>query len=199
MDSLIIKTGVRHGRFAEIARSSGDTFTVGRGFGNDLVLTDPHVAPGLLKFVREGEFWKLILLDHTNPVMLNGVKIEGESVAIAEQIGDPATSKGPVERKVVRVVTPGTVSDEALMDERQENLLVAIAEIHSREESSYAIANLDVASIGLSGASGHSNYQGLLGMDVLGRYRFYLDQRQAILYLRSGDAEQGLPPEFDSL
>ena len=40
----------------------------------------------------------------------------GVSVAIGEQIGDPATSKGPVERKVVRVITPGTVSDEALMD-----------------------------------------------------------------------------------
>jgi len=44
----------------------------------------------------------------------------GESVAICEQIGDPATSKGPVERKVVRVVTPGTVTDEALLNSRQE-------------------------------------------------------------------------------
>jgi len=50
----------------------------------------------------------------------------GESVAICEQIGDPATSKGPVERKVVRIVTPGTVSDEALMDERRDNLLAAM-------------------------------------------------------------------------
>ena len=48
-----------------------------------------------------------------------------QSVAIAEQIGDPATSKGPVERKVVRILTPGTVSDEALLDERQDNLLMA--------------------------------------------------------------------------
>ena len=39
----------------------------------------------------------------------------GESVAICEQIGDPATSKGPVERQIVRIVTPGTVSDEALL------------------------------------------------------------------------------------
>ncbi|NRB39127.1 MAG: DNA mismatch repair protein MutS [Pseudomonadales bacterium] len=51
---------------------------------------------------------------------------KGLSVAICEQIGDPATSKGPVERKVVRVVTPGTISDEALMEEHQDNLLVAI-------------------------------------------------------------------------
>ncbi len=43
----------------------------------------------------------------------------GESVAICEQIGDPATSKGPVERKVVRIVTPGTISDEALLQERR--------------------------------------------------------------------------------
>ena len=52
----------------------------------------------------------------------------GISVAICEQIGDPATSKGPVERKVVRVVTPGTLSDEALMDAGRDNLLVAIAQ-----------------------------------------------------------------------
>lgn len=50
----------------------------------------------------------------------------GESVAICEQIGDPATSKGPVERKVIRIVTPGTVTDEALLEERQDNLLAAI-------------------------------------------------------------------------
>ncbi|SQA99790.1 DNA mismatch repair protein mutS [Cedecea neteri] len=50
----------------------------------------------------------------------------GESVAICEQVGDPATTKGPVERKVVRIVTPGTISDEALLQERQDNLLAAI-------------------------------------------------------------------------
>ena len=51
----------------------------------------------------------------------------GESVAICEQIGDPATSKGLVERKVVRIVTPGTVTDEALLDERRDTLLLAIS------------------------------------------------------------------------
>jgi len=50
----------------------------------------------------------------------------GKSIAICEQIGDPATSKGPVERQVVRIITPGTVSDEALLKERQDNLLLAI-------------------------------------------------------------------------
>ena len=51
----------------------------------------------------------------------------GVSVAICEQVGDPATSKGPVERKVVRLVTPGTLSDEALLQEYQDNLLLASA------------------------------------------------------------------------
>jgi DNA mismatch repair protein MutS len=51
----------------------------------------------------------------------------GESVAICEQIGDPATAKGPVERKVVRVVTPGTLTDTALLDRKQDACLAAVA------------------------------------------------------------------------
>ncbi|HLW74559.1 MAG TPA: DNA mismatch repair protein MutS, partial [Gammaproteobacteria bacterium] len=66
----------------------------------------------------------------------------GESVAICEQIGDPATAKGPVERKVVRVVTPGTVTDEALLEERRDNLLAAV---HSGKEN-YGLAALDLGS-----------------------------------------------------
>ncbi|RXZ45160.1 DNA mismatch repair protein MutS [Crenobacter cavernae] len=50
----------------------------------------------------------------------------GESVAIVEQIGDPATSKGPVERKVVRIVTPGTLTDAALLDDKRDNRILAI-------------------------------------------------------------------------
>jgi len=65
----------------------------------------------------------------------------GESVAICEQIGDPATSKGPVERKVVRIVTPGTVTDEALLEERRDNLLAAIA----CDGSVYGLAVLDLS------------------------------------------------------
>jgi DNA mismatch repair protein MutS len=53
----------------------------------------------------------------------------GLSVAICEQLGDPATSKGPVERQVVRIVTPGTLTDEALLDERRDNLLVALHQV----------------------------------------------------------------------
>lgn len=66
----------------------------------------------------------------------------GESVAICEQIGDPATSKGPVERKVVRIVTPGTVTDEALLEDRKDNLLVATCLLHNI----YGIASLDASS-----------------------------------------------------
>src|ERR1043165_8129207 len=50
----------------------------------------------------------------------------GESVAICEQIGDPNTSKGPVERKVVRIVTPGTLTDSALLEDKRDNLLLAL-------------------------------------------------------------------------
>lgn len=67
---------------------------------------------------------------------------QGESVAICEQIGDPATSKGPVERKVVRIVTPGTISDEALLQERQDNLLAAIWQ----DGKGYGYATLDISS-----------------------------------------------------
>ncbi|MGB5490561.1 MAG: DNA mismatch repair protein MutS [Woeseiaceae bacterium] len=53
---------------------------------------------------------------------------KGESVAICEQIGDPATSKGPVERKVTRVVTPGTLTDEALLSASRDNLVASVIE-----------------------------------------------------------------------
>ncbi len=70
----------------------------------------------------------------------------GESVAICEQVGDPATSKGPVERKVVRVLTPGTVTDEALLNEGNENLLVAVLPRESNTSTLFGIASLDLAS-----------------------------------------------------
>ncbi len=71
----------------------------------------------------------------------------GESVALCEQIGDPATSKGPVERKVVRIVTPGTVTDEALLEDKKDNLLVALCSFPSSAvETKYGIASLDLTS-----------------------------------------------------
>ncbi len=66
----------------------------------------------------------------------------GRSVAIAEQIGDPATSKGPVEREVVRIVTPGTLTDESLLEARQDALILAIAV----SKKGYGLAWLDVSS-----------------------------------------------------
>jgi len=67
---------------------------------------------------------------------------QGISVAICEQVGDPATSKGPVERKVMRIVTPGTISDEALLDAHRDSLLLAL----NPAESGYGIATLDMGS-----------------------------------------------------
>ena len=128
--------------------------------------------PDILLFYRMGDFYELFyddakkaaaLLDISltkrgqsagEPIPMAGVPYHavegylaklvalGESVAICEQIGDPATSKGPVERKVVRIVTPGTVSDEALLPERQDNLVAAIYQ----EKGVFALATLDMAS-----------------------------------------------------
>ena len=113
--------------------------------------------PDMLVFYRMGDFYELFfddakrgaaLLDITltargksggNPIPMAGVPYhavegylaklvrKGESVAICEQIGDPTTSKGPVERKVMRVVTPGTLTDEALMSASRDNLVAAVS------------------------------------------------------------------------
>ena len=113
--------------------------------------------PDILLFFRMGDFYELFfddarkaarLLDITltqrgsaggAPIPMAGVPAHsaqgylarlvalGESVAICEQIGDPALSKGLVERKVVRIVTPGTVTDEALLEECRDTLLLSIA------------------------------------------------------------------------
>src|SRR6056297_714420 len=128
--------------------------------------------PQDLVFYRMGDFYELFyddarraaeLLDITltargksggEPIPMAGVPYHaaesylarlvkaGVSVAIAEQIGDPATSKGPVERKVVRIVTPGTVSDEALLEERRENLIMALI----GQQESFGLAYLDLGS-----------------------------------------------------
>jgi len=112
--------------------------------------------PDMLVFYRMGDFYELFyddarraaaLLDITltargksggNPIPMAGVPYhavegylaklvrKGESVAICEQIGDPATSKGPVERKVTRIVTPGTLTDEALLSAERDNVVAAV-------------------------------------------------------------------------
>lgn len=128
--------------------------------------------PNMLVFYRMGDFYELFfddakraakLLDITltqrgssagKPIPMAGVPFHaaenylarlikaGESVAICEQVGDPATSKGPVERKVMRILTPGTVSDEALLDEKSENILACV----SQHKTLLGIAYLDMSS-----------------------------------------------------
>lgn len=128
--------------------------------------------PNELVFYRMGDFYELFfddartaarVLDVTltargktagEPIPMAGVPYhaaeaylaklvrQGISVAICEQIGDPGTSKGPVDRKVVRVVTPGTVSDEALLESGRDNLLVSLAVA----ADAFGIATLDMGS-----------------------------------------------------
>jgi DNA mismatch repair protein MutS len=128
--------------------------------------------PDELLFYRMGDFYELFykdaevaskLLDITltargkssgTPIPMCGIPYHAAdrylaklvearvSVAICEQIGDPATSKGPVERKVVRLITPGTLSDEALLQETRDNLLLALFS----EDSVYGLAILDISS-----------------------------------------------------
>lgn len=88
----------------------------------------------------------------------------GVSVAICEQIGDPATSKGPVERQVVRVITPGTVSDEALLDARRDNSLLAIAQTESDDPAQplYGLALMNIS----SGRLVLNEVQGLLALQT---------------------------------
>jgi len=76
----------------------------------------------------------------------------GVSVAICEQIGDPATSKGPVERKVVRIITPGTLTDEALLVDNQDNLLASIVcskskgrSVQNKKENSWGVSWLSLS------------------------------------------------------
>lgn len=105
----------------------------------------------------------------------------GESVVICEQIGDPATSKGPVERQVVRIITPGTVSDEALLDERRDNLLTAVL----GDERLFGLAVLDIA-------SGRFTVQELAGWETL---LAELDRLNPAELLIPDDWPAGLPAE----
>ncbi len=128
--------------------------------------------PDTLLFYRMGDFYELFyedaeqaarLLDITltsrnksspNPIKMAGVPFHSVNqyiqkliqqsipVAICEQVGDPAKAKGPVERKVVRVITPGTLTDENFLDARTENLIMAVHET----DASCSIAILEVSS-----------------------------------------------------
>jgi len=135
-------------------------------------LTIKSEVPEILLFYRMGDFYEMFFDDARKGSKLLGISLTqrgktggnaipmagvpyhsvegyltklinlGESVAICEQIGDPATSIGPVERKIVRIITPGTLTDEALLDDRYDNLLCAIYQQHN----TFAIASLDIGS-----------------------------------------------------
>jgi DNA mismatch repair protein MutS len=128
--------------------------------------------PDILLFYRMGDFYEMFyddaerasrLLDLTlttrgasagAPIKMAGVPYHavdqylaklvriGESVAICEQIGDPATSKGPVDRQVTRIVTPGTLTDSELLEEKADNILLAMA----RSKGAVGLAWLNLAS-----------------------------------------------------
>lgn len=69
----------------------------------------------------------------------------GESVAISEQVGDPATSKGPVERKIVRIVTPGTLTDDALLPSKADRMIAAVWRQGKGRNERCALAWMNVA------------------------------------------------------
>ncbi len=128
--------------------------------------------PDILLFYRMGDFYEMFyedaerasrLLDLTlttrgasagAPIKMAGVPYHaveqylaklvriGESVAICEQIGDPATSKGPVDRQVTRIVTPGTLTDSELLEEKADNILLAVA----KTKGAVGLAWLNLAS-----------------------------------------------------
>jgi len=85
----------------------------------------------------------------------------GESVVICEQIGDPNASKGPVERQVTRIVTPGTLTDEALLPERSDNLLVAVTQ--RRERFGVASINLSAGDFAVTEIDGEEGLDSELG------------------------------------
>lgn len=167
--------------------------------------------PDLLMFYRMGDFYELFyedakkaaaLLDITltargqsagQAIPMAGIPFHsaegylarlvkfGESVAICEQIGDPATSKGPVERQVVRIITPGTISDEALLDERRDNLVGAVL----GDEKLFGLAMLDIT-------SGRFSVQELKGWENL---LAELERLAPAELLIPDDWPQGLPLE----
>lgn len=133
-------------------------------------------AASYLLFYRMGDFYELFYEDaergarllnltltkrgnsNGEPIPMAGVPFHslegylarlvalGESVAICEQIGDPATSKGPVERKIVRIVTPGTLTDDALLPAKADRIIVALASSSKSSSPRTGIAWMNLAS-----------------------------------------------------
>ncbi|MGI9205106.1 MAG: DNA mismatch repair protein MutS, partial [Woeseiaceae bacterium] len=180
--------------------------------------------PDMLVFYRMGDFYELFfddarraaeLLDITltargksggNAIPMAGVPYhaaegylaklvrKGESVAICEQVGDPATSKGPVERKVMRVVTPGTLTDEALLSEARDNLIAAVHDDGERT----GLAWLDLAG-GRFRLTELENRDALLGeLERLRPAEIIVDEESRNVRFRDGIRVTGRPPwHFD--
>ena len=176
--------------------------------------------PDVLVFYRMGDFYELFygdaeraarLLDITltargqsggAPIPMAGVPFHavdqylaklvklGETVAICEQIGDVATAKGPVERKVVRIVTPGTLTDAGLLDARQDSLLVALAS--DARQTGIATLNLAAGRITLLQV-GHARVAAELQRLAPGEVLVADDLRES-LSAQTSVPVRGLPP-----
>src|SRR5690606_14869040 len=133
-----------------------------------------EVEPHLL-FYRMGDFYEMFYEDaekgarllnltltkrgvsNGEPIPMAGVPVHamegylarlvgmGISVAIGEQVGDPATSKGPVERKIVRIVTPGTLTDEALLPAKADRMIAAVWAGRNKRQAQMGLAWMNLA------------------------------------------------------
>tara|TARA_B100000029_G_scaffold496874_3_gene563753 strand:- start:7588 stop:10143 length:2556 start_codon:yes stop_codon:yes gene_type:complete len=183
--------------------------------------------PDVLLFYRMGDFYELFYEDakrgaelmgialtsrgrsNGEPIPMAGVPAHsvdnylsrlvrlGESVAICEQVGDPATTKGPVDRKVVRVITPGTLTDEALLDGRE---VQHLASINLSNKKSAGLAWLDLSSgrFSLEEIKNTHNLQGEL--ERLHPAEILIDEDALIPeWLENMNGLRGRPPwHFDS-
>ncbi|MFO7602920.1 MAG: DNA mismatch repair protein MutS [Gammaproteobacteria bacterium] len=167
--------------------------------------------PEILLFYRMGDFYELFYDDARRAAELLGITLtargqsagtpipmagvpyhavegylaklvkRGESIAICEQIGDPATAKGPVERQVTRIITPGTLTDEALLQEQRDHLLVSILP----QGAAVGLAALDLS-------SGRFHVMELsLGADL--QHELARLQPAEVLYPEQEDAPQVVP------
>jgi hypothetical protein len=89
MEKLIIQQSKRQGRLSEFVKSTGETFTLGRGFNNDVILSDHFIAAEQIRFYYEQDQWKIKVLDDTNPVLLNDKAINDDGAII--ESGDQLT------------------------------------------------------------------------------------------------------------
>ena len=177
--------------------------------------------PDILLFYRMGDFYELFyedarraaaLLDITltargqsagAPIPMAGVPFhavdsylarlvrKGESVAICEQLGDPANARGPIERQVVRVVTPGTVTDAALLEERADTLVAALVS----EGAQFGLAWLDLAAGRFTVLQGEGASALVAELERLKPAELLMAEgAPAVRLLRSGTALRQRPP-----